>query len=389
MMLGFLVAACSFEPSGQSPVDDPDASVPGADGRVPDDGPPPPPTDGNFDPPWWNRDFEVRVPITIAEPPTTETLADVPVLVVLDAERVDYDRAADDGRDLRVVDAAGTELVYEIEQWDPAGRSFLWVRVPELAPGASTPLWLYYGNPEADAPGGSVWSDDYLAVWHLAEDTTAGQSGVTHRDATGRGNDGTQDGNSRTEASDTAIGGAQAFDGDDDFIRIPQGNLQETGTALTLLARVYVDEEPNDFSIAVGSGSDSDLQWLIAWSRPANAWTGRIGTEEAYVNSVSSESAALQTWYLLAMVYDGAEARLYVDGEPLGNAVTIAGDLKPLPGPLYIGNNPDEGSSELDGIVDEVRVAKVAHSQSWLRVQHASMNDDLVDFGTTECLSGC
>jgi hypothetical protein len=104
---------------------------------------------------------------------------------------------------------------------------------------------------------------------------------------------------------------------------------------------------------------------------------------------VSSESAALQTWYLLAMVYDGAEARLYVDGEPLGNAVTIAGDLKPLPGPLYIGNNPDEGSSELDGIVDEVRVAKVAHSQSWLRVQHASMNDDLVDFGTTECLSGC
>jgi len=36
-----------------------------------------------------------------------------------------------------------------------------------------------------------------------------------------------------------------------------------------------------------------------------------------------------------------------------------------------------------------VRIAKVARSPSWLRVQHASMNDDLLDFGAAECLARC
>jgi biopolymer transport protein ExbB len=342
------------------------------------------------DPPWWNPAFQVRVRIAIDNPPTDEDLRDVPVLVVLDQSRVDYGRTAADGRDLRFVDEGGNELEYEIERWDPSGQSFLWVRMPVIASGASTQLWLYHDNPAALEPGApSVWSDDYLAVWHLAEAATAGGSDTVHRDATGRGNDGAQNGNGLAGAGSDAIGGAQAFDGDDDYIELSQSGLQESGTALTLLARAYVDGEPNDFSFALGSGSGSDLQWQLAWARETNTWAGRIDTETSFAISVTTVPVELYTWYLLAMVYDGTEARLYVDGEPLGQAVAVTGNLRPLAGPLYIGNNPDEGASQFDGIIDEVRIARVARSPSWLRVQHASMNDDLLDFATTECLGGC
>jgi hypothetical protein len=382
MMLGFLVAACRFDPSGQTPGDGVDAT-PGDDGRMP-------PDDGNDDPSWWSPEFKVRVRIAIDSPPTDEELRDVPVLVVLEADRVDYGRMAADGRDLRFIGQDGNELEYEIERWDPSGRSFVWVRVPVIASGASTSFWLYHDNPEAseqDTP--DVWSDDYLAVWHLAEDTTAGSSDTVHRDATGRGNDGVQKGNGLAGAEIDAIGGAQAFDGDDDYIEIPQGGLQESGTALTLLARVYVDGEPNEFAIALGSGSGGDLQWQLAWQRETNTWAGRVDTESSFAFSESSAPAALYTWYLLAMVYDGTEARLYVDGEPMSTPAPVTGNLEPLAGPLYIGNNPQVGSAELDGHVDEVRIATVARSPSWLRVQHASMNDDLLAFGAAECLGGC
>lgn len=393
MMLGLLVAACTFNPSGQPPgVDDPpDASPGGEDGRMPPDDGPRPPDDGNlFDPPWWNPEFRARLRLVIDQPPTTELLEDVPVLVVLDANRVDYDRAAADGQDLRFVTEDGNELSHEIELWDPSGRSFVWVRVPEIASGASTTFWMYYANPDAEAPSGSVWSDDDLAVWHLAEDATNGDSDATHRDATGHGNDGIQNGNNGVGPESDAIGGAQAFDSEDDYIEIPQGNLQETGTALTLLARVYVDDEPNVFSIALGSGTGADVQWQLAWSNEEDVWTGRIDTVGARAISEAMESTDRQSWHLVALIYDGAQAQLYVDGEPVSAAVPLTGNLEPLAGPLYIGNNPDEAvPRQLDGLVDEVRIAKVARSQSWLRVQHASMNDDLLGYGPTECLGGC
>jgi hypothetical protein len=392
MTLGLLVAACTFNPSGQPPgVDDPpDASPGGEDGQMPPDDGPRPPDDGNlFVPPWWNPESRARLRLVIDQPPTTELLADVPVLVVLDEERVRYDRADGEGRDLRFVTEDGNELAHEIERWDPSGRSFVWVRVPEIAAGASTTFWMYYDHPEVQAPAGSVWTDDDLAVWHLAEDTTDGESGVTHRDATGRGNDGTQNGNDFVGADGQVIGGAQAFNNSEDYIEIPQGDLQETGTALTLLARVYVDDEPNALSVALGSGTDADIQWQLAWSNGANVWTGRIDTVGGRASSEAMDSTARQSWHLIALIYDGAQAQLYVDGEPVSAATPLTGNLEPLAGPLYIGNNPEEEASELDGLVDEVRIARVARSQSWLRVQHASMNDDLLGYGPTECLGGC
>ena len=48
----------------------------------------------------------------------------------------------------RAYDAAGNELNYWIEAWNPAGTSVVWV---EVANAGTTNIDLYYGNPDVAA----------------------------------------------------------------------------------------------------------------------------------------------------------------------------------------------------------------------------------------------
>lgn len=83
----------------------------------------------------------------------SETLTNFPMLVRLDAANVpgfSYGQLAfANGADLRFTDSSGVELNYEIETWNPAGTSLVWVKVPSLAKGGS--IIVYWGNPTASA----------------------------------------------------------------------------------------------------------------------------------------------------------------------------------------------------------------------------------------------
>src|SRR5215207_4074932 len=78
-----------------------------------------------------------------------EALVDVPVLITLNASRIDYAKLQTDGRDLRFVDPDGAALPYELDVWDPAGASHIWVRVPKIDAGSSADyVFAVYGNPD-------------------------------------------------------------------------------------------------------------------------------------------------------------------------------------------------------------------------------------------------
>lgn len=103
----------------------------------------------------------------------SETLTNFPMLVRLDATNVpgfSYAQMAfASGADLRFTDAAGAELSYEIELWNPAGTSLVWVKVPSLAKGGS--IVAYWGNPTASA---TVMPNSLggLAMWLKADSLT-------------------------------------------------------------------------------------------------------------------------------------------------------------------------------------------------------------------------
>jgi len=83
---------------------------------------------------------------------------------------------------------------------------------------------------------------------------------------------------------------------------------------------------------------------------------------DAYANAKSTDAVDAATWHHLAGVFDGAEARLYVDGRLVAKGAG-SGARRRNPYPFCVGADPDrrgEPTSFFEGRIDEVRVSRVA-----------------------------
>jgi hypothetical protein len=110
-------------------------------------------------PPWYDEAWHYRKPLTI-----TNNGASLPwyqVLIRLDANNFNFNRAQSDGSDIRFTHSDGTTaLNYWIESWDNANYlAYVWVRVPGVATGY-TSIYLYYGNPEANTASSGIGTFD-------------------------------------------------------------------------------------------------------------------------------------------------------------------------------------------------------------------------------------
>lgn len=118
-----------------------------------------------------------------------EVLTNFPVRVVLGGHIPNFNYASfasPTAGNLRFLSGDGVlELPYEIERWDPAEDSHVWVQIPRLTNGTS--IIAQWGGSNRVAPAyttnGSVWSNGYVGVWHwpglLATDAASGAPAVT------------------------------------------------------------------------------------------------------------------------------------------------------------------------------------------------------------------
>ncbi len=118
----------------------------------------------------------------------SETESNVPMLVVLTPERIDYADFNPDGSDIAFTDASGGALPYEIEAWQPAAASSIWVGVPSVA--AGTVITMSYGGGKSGStlPATQVWSNGFVGVWHLDEDAAGADGSALYQDASGNQN---------------------------------------------------------------------------------------------------------------------------------------------------------------------------------------------------------
>src|ERR1700761_5899451 len=140
---------------------------------------------------WWNGDWSYRVKLTADAGPkganVTSPIGRTQILIRLHSGNFNFATAKDDGTDLRFV--AGddrTPLHYHIERFDSLVDQvgLIWVDVPDLAPGVVTPIYMYWGNKNANDGSDShaTYDADQVLVYHFSED-----NGLP-KDATGYGN---------------------------------------------------------------------------------------------------------------------------------------------------------------------------------------------------------
>lgn len=129
-----------------------------------------------------------------------ETLTNFPALVKLSADISGFsysDFQIANGGDLMFTDSRGQVIPSEVDTWDDAGTSLVWVSVPELTKG--TIIKMYYGNGANPAGIPLAKWPDYAGVWHMGE-----ASGTAH-DSTANGLDAEPVFNNPWDVDQTAV----------------------------------------------------------------------------------------------------------------------------------------------------------------------------------------
>src|ERR1700677_1293549 len=301
---------------------------------------------------WWNNDWTLRKRVTIDTTPNgggiTDPLGTPAVLVRL--SDLNFGAAKEDGSDIRIIAADDkTPLPFHIEKFDSLmGAAFVWVKVPDLKPGAVTTFYLYYGNQgNLTGPGASekgTFDDDTTLVYHFSENNAPAH------DASGQGNDST----TPIQSTDSLIGSGLRLGGK---------------TPVTI---------PNSASLAWTDGGS--LTWS-AWIKPmalqpnAIIYSRRDGSKDFLIGldngvpfvdingtrSAAGAPVAAASWHHLAVTADGSTTTLWLDGASYG---TVNASLPGLTTAATLGGDTASDSSTPSagfiGEMDELELAKSA-----------------------------
>jgi len=363
LLLSALATACSFGDSGfaDSP-NGPGASTDGTDedsGEAEDDGGVDPvvPDAGP-----WIPEGPRRRPLTLA---SREGLGGAPLLLTLDPSRIEYEDTMPDGADVSVTLPDGTPLPIEIERWVPGDLSHVWVGLPPEPPAT---LYLTYATASPAPPvEGSVWDEQFEAVWHFGDDP--GSTALS--DATGNGTIASPPGSWHIE--DGLAGGAAVTDGTPIVVDSPPA----LDVAMTLEG--WLRRDANDPTARRDLVRRPDAYALRVEGQMEARPRLRIWRDDGSVHTEPMQSVPTGDWAYVAATYKDGDLRLYIDGALSSAESFESGTIAGSTTPLEIGDG-------LTADLDEIRVSSVARSADWIAAQYRSMTDDAVGFGDPEPL---
>jgi len=338
---------------------------------------------------WWNTSFTQRRKITFDNSAATEDLHNFPVLLKLNSSNLNYAGTQDAGQDIRFVDGGSCDrlLGYEIEEWNEAGDSFVWVNVPKIDAGSTTDyIYMYYKNAAAaDAQNpAAVWSETYAAVYHMNGDM---------QDSSGNDNHGHLAGGNPPIAAAGKVGDGLSFN--------------DNGWAETDYQQYYgcdsfsyeIFWKANGFGQEkfILSNSMSEDQFIgasisgVAHAVVANPTDrGMVDDTEDVWTPTSGLNA--NQWYYTVFQRPPSDAQcraaihMYLDGAEILPEESMEGYFD-LTSEYMIGHRDGFGNEyNFVGAIDEVRISNrgTVRSDDYIEAQNLSMNDAFLSVGDKE-----
>lgn len=324
---------------------------------------------------WWDPAFSRRVRI-IFNNDGGESLSGFPVMIRLNANRIDYAEVNDDASDLRFVDTDNaTVLPHEVELWNEGGTSTVWVRVPRIDASNVDHIWMYFGNAGATAAEkpAQVW-EDFVGVYHFLK-------GSRGRDSSPASHNASQVSSSGEVLAE--LGQALQLDGNG-HLRVggvsSDFSVPENGTRTVELwfktTEQGVQSAIYQEAFCRGWGVDLGVQDILLRGHLSIDSDGCPGDYQSA--SSGQPSSADGQWHHVALVINRGAGlmSLYLDGafkdstpiSPLGPAdsdvATIGAGFNDM--------------NRFRGQLDEVRVSTAARGDAWILAQHRSMTDALI-----------
>ena len=149
-----------------------------------------------------------------------------------------------------------------------------------------------------------------------------------------------------------------------------------TNGKLTVEAWVKYDDwafEANSNAVARWDGTTTNGNWFLGRSGGAQF---RFMLVVNGVNNIILGNSGKSTgvWYHLVATYDGATARLYVNGVEEGSQAVAGGDLVDTSTPLSIGERANNADPYWNGAVDEVKVFQRGMTAAEVSAEYSAQN---------------
>jgi biopolymer transport protein ExbB len=310
---------------------------------------------------WWDKAWTSRKKITVdataAGGNITEPVGGATVLLRLYDANFTFGSAKEDLGDLRFVSEDDkTVLPHHVEKLDSLmGEALVWVKLPDLKPGAKNSFWMYFGSGDPKAvkseDSRTCYDADTTLVFHFTE------TGAPAADATKNSNVAENPG-TRAEG---AIGGGVSFNGKNPVNVVASPALAWSANApLTLTAWVKPTAPKPDAVILSRTEVASSLVIGANAGVPYVEINGQRGT--------GKDALAPGQWAHFALICDGAKSTLYVNGEL---AAAVGAGLPALNSNLVLGGG-------FTGDFDELQVHKVARPIGFIQFAAISQSGDRV-----------
>ncbi|WP_202863443.1 MULTISPECIES: DUF2341 domain-containing protein [Xanthomonas] len=297
---------------------------------------------------WWDAKWSYRAKVSLNTTSTGAAVEQAPgrvqVLVRLHSGNFNFTDAKPDGSDIRFV--AGddrTPLKYHFEKYDGLVDqvALAWVDLPALPANAMTPLFVYFGNPEAStgADAKKSYDADTLAVYHFADAQGAGQDTTAYANNIA----------APVALADTAlIGSGLRLDGTAPVSAPASASLMLPANAAFTLSAWIKPATPDASGV------------LLALPGALNVLLekGTVVVESRSGARLASAAPLVgDAWAHLAVRADGKQLALYLNGKNVGET---AATVPAATAGLMLGGEPGTTRPNFIGLLDEVELSKVA-----------------------------
>jgi hypothetical protein len=173
----------------------------------------------------------------------------------------------------------------------------------------------------------------------------------------GNGNVGTI--TAATWSTQGRYGNALSFNGTNSLVRVASSASLNLTTAMTLSAWIRPSASLSGWRTIVQRQVDAYFLHASSDSPLRPAGGGTFGTSVQYL--AGPTSVPVNAWTHVALTYDGAALRLYVNGTQVATRAA-GGTIQSVANPLWIGGNQPYGEY-FQGLIDDVRVYNRALTQ--------------------------
>ena len=358
-------------------------------------------------------EFARGVKFTVNGYTGTEVLTNFPVLVRLSESTIDGFLYSDfnytDGDDLCFIDMETNGIPYEIDTWDRAGESLVWVTLPRVTNHTEFVMWYHsIESGKSTVSTGDPWRD-YTGVWHMKLDnsknlmdsttnglTAGATSGAIARTAgrIGASCTPTETGTSKdAQCIEVSLSAAQ---------KTAVDNLNTAANGNSFSVAFWVKPEkystgqtnPQSAYLVGRKVLDGDGAWAIQYhyqdpgDKKSHYNQFRLWTSESGDNAdknvkfftvdtsiIPNSQAANGNWYKLYAVYNGTSLSFYVNGTDYVGTTNSAAVAANGNNNLFLAGTSGTGTRDFRGEMDEVRLRVGVSSADWVKADYDTVND--------------